>query len=61
MTCPDDIFGMRRVGEYAGRVAQLDDVINEYEPAQRDHARRQITDTHRHLVARLLSGDLDPL
>jgi len=51
----------RWVDEYAGRVAQLDDVINEYEPAQREHARSQITDAHRHLVARLLSGDLDSL
>jgi len=51
----------RWVGEIAGRVAQLEGVVDEYEPAQRDLARTQITDGHRHLVARLFSGDLDPL
>lgn len=51
----------RWISEVAGRVAQLDDIVNEYEPAQREHARTQITDAHRHLVARLFSGDLDPL
>jgi len=61
VTSADGVSGTHRVGEYAGRVAQLDDVINEYEPAQREHARTQITDAHRRLVARLLSGDLDPL
>jgi hypothetical protein len=49
------------VGEFAGRVAQLQQVIEEYEPAQRAHARTLITDADRRLVARLFSGDLDPL
>jgi len=51
----------RWAGEYAGRVAQLEDIVNEYEPAQREQARGLITDSHRHLAARLFAGDLDPL
>ncbi|CRK56932.1 hypothetical protein [Alloactinosynnema sp. L-07] len=51
----------RWVGEFAGRAAQLDDLISEYEPAQIAQARVHTTDDHRHLVARLFSGDLDPL
>ncbi|MFI9415227.1 hypothetical protein [Nocardia gamkensis] len=47
--------------EFAGRVAQLEQIIGEFEPAQRDHARAQITDTHRNMAVRLLAGDLDPL
>jgi hypothetical protein len=51
----------RWAGEYAGRVAQLEDIVGEYEPAQRAQARALITDSHRHLAARLFAGDLDPL
>ncbi|WP_157171129.1 hypothetical protein [Nocardia araoensis] len=51
----------RWVGEFAGRVAQLEQIIAEFEPAQRDHARAQITDTHRTMTVRLLAGDLDSL
>jgi hypothetical protein len=47
--------------DFAGRVAQLEDVINEFEPAQLAQARAQITDSHRSLVQRLFAGDLDPL
>jgi hypothetical protein len=48
------------VDRYAGRVAQLEQVIAEYESAQRDHARTQISDADRQMVTRLLAGDLDP-
>lgn len=51
----------RWIGEFAGRRAQLEDIAREYEPAQRDLARTQITDVHRRVVGLLLSGDLDPL
>jgi hypothetical protein len=51
----------RWITEFAGRVAQLEQIVGEFEPAQREQARRQITDAHRHLARRLLSGDLDPL
>lgn len=51
----------RWIGDFAGRVAQLEQIIGEFEPAQREQARRQITGTHRHIARRLLSGDLDPL
>lgn len=51
----------RWITDFAGRVAQLEQIIGEFEPAQREQARRQITDAHRHLARRLLSGDLDPL
>jgi hypothetical protein len=51
----------RWVGEFADRVAQLEDVVGQYEPAQVDRARDQITDTHHQVATRLLSGDLDPL
>lgn len=47
--------------DFAGRVAQLEEIVNEYEPAQRAHARSQITDAHRRLTVRLFAGDLDPL
>ncbi len=55
------LSGLRQRSRLPAAPAPATDVIGEYEPAQRDHARRQITDAHRHLVARLLSGDLDPL
>jgi hypothetical protein len=51
----------RWITEFAGRVAQLEQIVGEFEPAQREQARRQITNAHRHLARRLLSGDLDPL
>lgn len=51
----------RWVTEFAGRVAQLQDIVAEFEPTQREQARQQITDQHRHLAARLLEGELDPL
>lgn len=51
----------RWLTEYAGRVAQLEDILREYEPAQREQARAQITDHHRGIAARLFAGDLDPL
>lgn len=51
----------RWITEFAGRVAQLDEIIEEFEPAQRIQARRQITDQHHRLAARLLEGELDPL
>lgn len=47
--------------EYAGRVAQLDQIIAEFEPAQLAQARNEISDQHRHLASRLLRGDLDPV
>jgi hypothetical protein len=47
--------------EFAGRAAQLEEIVNDFEPAQRAQARAQITDVHRGLVQRLLAGDLDPL
>ena len=49
----------QRVTRFAGAIAQLTDIIEEYEPAQRDHARAQITDHHRHLAHRLLAGELE--
>jgi hypothetical protein len=51
----------RWVAEYAGRAAQLEQIVNEYEPAQVDLARSQISDRHRTVVAGLFSGSLDPL
>jgi hypothetical protein len=51
----------RWVAEYAGRAAQLEQIVNEYEPAQVDLARSQISDRHRTVVARLFAGSLDPL
>jgi hypothetical protein len=48
------------VDRYAGRVAQLEQIVSEYEPAQRDHARTRVTDADRQMVTRLLAGDLDP-
>jgi hypothetical protein len=51
----------RWISDFAGRVAQLEQIVAEFEPAQREQARRQITDAHRHLARRLFSGDLDPL
>jgi len=50
----------RWITDFAGRVAQLEEIVGEFEPAQREQARSQITDSHRHLVSRLWSGDLDP-
>ncbi|MGW4591706.1 hypothetical protein ACWEKJ_30685 [Amycolatopsis thermoflava] len=49
------------ITDLAGRVAQLGQIVGEFEPAQREQARRQITNTHRHLARRLFTGDLDPL
>jgi hypothetical protein len=51
----------RWITEFAGRAAQLEQIVGEFEPAQREQARRQITNAHRHLARRLLAGDLDPL
>jgi hypothetical protein len=51
----------RRVTEFAGRIAQLENIVEEFEPAQREQARQQITDQHRRLVGRLLEGEFDPL
>jgi hypothetical protein len=51
----------RWLTDFAGRVAQLEQIAGEFEPAQREQARRQITDTHRRFAGRLFSGDLDPL
>ena len=45
---------------YAGPSAQLAEIINEYELAQRDHARSQITDAQRRMVDALFAGHLDP-
>jgi hypothetical protein len=56
-----DVPVTRWLAEYAGQVAQLEDVLREYEPAQREQARTQITDHHRGIAARLFAGDLDPL
>ncbi|WP_329314409.1 hypothetical protein [Streptomyces sp. NBC_01262] len=51
----------RWISEFAGRRAQLEDIVSEYESAQRELARRQTTDIHRRVVGLLFSGDLDPL
>jgi hypothetical protein len=51
----------RWITDFAGRVAQLEEIVEEFEPAQRTQARRQITDQHHRLAARLLQGELDPL
>jgi len=45
--------------EFAGKVAQLDDILAHYTDAQRQVGRAQITNGHRVLVGRLLSGDLN--
>jgi hypothetical protein len=45
---------------YAGRLAQLEDVLSNYTPAQREQARGQITPQQRAIVARLFKGNLDP-
>lgn len=57
----DHVSALRWVTEFAGRVAQLEEIIAEFEPAQRTQARDQITDLHRRTAARLLTGDLDPI
>ena len=46
---------------FAGRAAQLEQIIGEFEPAQIDLARIQITSTHHGVVRRLFAGDLDPI
>ncbi|MEH0446667.1 hypothetical protein QA811_24045 [Streptomyces sp. B21-102] len=51
----------RWVAEFAGRRAQLVEIVSEYEPAQIAAARSQTTATHRRIIDLLLSGDLDPL
>jgi hypothetical protein len=51
----------RWIAEFAGRVAQLEEIVEEFEPAQRIRARQQITDQHHRLAARLLQGELDLL
>jgi hypothetical protein len=55
----DHVTVQQWVTELAGRVAQLEQIVDEFEPAQREQARFQINDQHRHLAARLLAGDLD--
>lgn len=46
---------------FAGRAAQLEHVIGEFEQAQIEMARTQTTSTHRDVVRHLFAGDLDPL
>lgn len=46
---------------YAGRAAQLEQIISEFEPAQIELARSQVTGTHRAVARHLFAGDLDPL
>jgi hypothetical protein len=45
---------------HAGRLAQLESVLRNYTPAQREQARGEITPQQRAIVARLFKGDLDP-
>lgn len=45
--------------EYAGRVAQIEDMISAYEPAQVRVAREKISDDERRLALRLLDGVFD--
>jgi hypothetical protein len=47
--------------EHAGRVAQLEDLLGSYEPAQIQSARERTTDDERRLARRLLDGVFDPL
>lgn len=47
--------------EYAGRVAQIEDMLNAYEPAQLRDAREKISDDERRLALRLLDGVFDTL
>lgn len=46
--------------DYAGPAAALAEIVNEYEPAQRDLARGQVTDAQQQLVDGLFTGRLDP-
>lgn len=46
--------------EYAGRVAQLQEIASEFSSAQIRHARASITNRHRDLARRLIRGELDP-
>lgn len=47
------------VVEHGGRAAQLRDIIEEYQPMQVLEAQASITDEHRRIVDRLLSGHLE--
>jgi hypothetical protein len=49
----------RWAAEYAGRAAQLDDILRAYEPAQVQQARAEITEDCKNLVTQLFHGDLD--
>jgi hypothetical protein len=49
----------RWAAEYAGRAAQLDDILRAYEPAQIQQARAEITEDCKNLVTQLFHGDLD--
>ena len=56
----DQVSVQQWTTDLAGRAAQLHQIIEEFEPAQRTQARSHITDEHRRLAVRLLAGDLDP-
>lgn len=47
--------------EYAGRVAQLQQITVEFSSAQQQLAHAAMTDQHRELASRLLRGELDPI
>jgi hypothetical protein len=41
------------------RLRQLDDILNAYPPAEREHARRALTDRQQQMVDELLKGRWD--
>lgn len=49
------------ISDYAGRAAQLEDILGEYEPAELDTARAAIEANHRRVVDRLFERDLDSI